>query len=525
MPENPFQVLGETIARCYGRDKDIAQLLRRLNPEAPQHTSIVGSKHIGKTVLLNALAESYKTDPSNAFVACVYWNFSRDTPQGDEDFYPMLSEKIADAFAAIDDSYVKHLREFPNYDGLKDIIEMLSAERKKALLVMDNLDNVLLFGGLSRNLWDSLRTLAEKPGLRLVTGSRKRLRYIVGSPEARNSPFWNLFGDAPQILAPYTPEDLPQLLNFFETRSIGFQPGAVTEFLNCTGGIPILAASFCARIWDKADDGASISNDDINGFAVGFADDKQDVIRDLWEDCSAIEKDVLKHLADKRLLSVNDVKHETVLNLKNRGFIFEKSGKLRICRTVEDFINNHQPQTGDLRRAFGTPEDFKQNIKELIEIRFEQTVEIDDVLKSHLHFAVQKLPQPAVFVDQIRALVNRAFGLIWSRELPNGRIPTDWTDGWKLPDSEGNRPERNPPEGFAPTRGGQQCHLLNLMTDNRKTGTTRVSRATYFMLDYLQNVGDFGQHLNTQVVPDGFAYTACLTAIEMCDQLTKELTS
>jgi hypothetical protein len=43
------------------------------------------------------------------------------------------------------------------------------------------------------------------------------------------------------------------------------------------------------------------------------------------------------------------------------------------------------------------------------------------------------------------------------------------------------------------------------------------------MIDYLQSVGDFGQHLDDSQVPEGFTHAVCLTAIEMCDQLTKNL--
>src|SRR6185369_1960121 len=118
-----------------------------------------------------------------------------------------------------------------------------------------------------------------------------------------------------------------------------------------------------------------------------------------------------------------------------------------------------------------TAEDFKSNIKKIIELRvvqLENTLTIDSQLMDYIKAAVQKLERPHLVINEIRGFVNRAFSVIWDQELPDRSIPPEWTAGWKMEDREGNRPEQNPPDGQVPSSSGRQCYLLGLMTDPRK---------------------------------------------------------
>lgn len=516
--ENPFQVLGIPVPKLFARDKDVQKIYRRLEKTVPDNVSIIGAKSIGKTVFLNAVANRFKVENKH-FAACVYWNASYDTPSNDQEFYSEFGRQISKS----SDKYRDYLGENTDYGEIKDFFEMLWEDKTRFLVIMDSLDSFLKEVDLSRDLWDRLRSLADDTGLRFVTGSRKRLREIVGSPEARVSPFWNIFGDSPQILAPFDADDWQQMLSPFQQRNINFENGAITEIKNFTGGIPVLASALCRRIWNETENNTLLGNDDITRMANGFVDDKLNLIEDIWNDCDESEKGVVSDITNGRSLKTQEVSHPIRLSLKHRGFITEDGSNLKICRTIENYVKNYNPQIGELRRILGREEDFKRNAIEILQLRLEQLQEVDEHLFTSLRFAIEKLNQPSLCIGEIRGLTNRAFTIIWENEMPDGKIPTDWTAGWRNFDSEGNRPENNPPEGNIPTAGGQKCYLLSLMTDSRKAGETKISRTTYFMIDYLQSVGDFGQHLTDEIVPYEFAYSVCLTAIEMCEQLTKDL--
>jgi hypothetical protein len=61
------------------------------------------------------------------------------------------------------------------------------------------------------------------------------------------------------------------------------------------------------------------------------------------------------------------------------------------------------------------------------------------------------------------------------------------------------------------------------MTDPRRIRRTTVRRSTYVLIDGLQKVGDFGQHLEGEIVPHGFGVAVCLTALQVVEQLTTDL--
>ena len=60
------------------------------------------------------------------------------------------------------------------------------------------------------------------------------------------------------------------------------------------------------------------------------------------------------------------------------------------------------------------------------------------------------------------------------------------------------------------------------MTDPRRTRRTAVRRSTYVLIEGLQTVGDFGQHLEGDVVPHGFGVAVCLWALQVVEQLTTD---
>jgi hypothetical protein len=500
--------------------------MRRLEKPVPDHVSVVGPRYIGKTVLLSAVAEHFALHHEH-FDGCVYWNIGHDTPQTDAEFYRAFGKYASEAICVFDAIGKELDSDGVDYETLSDAFAILDEESKKVLVIMDGFDHLKYNAELSKNLWDSLRGLAEGTSLRFLIGSQKPLREICATPEARTSPFWNLFADSTINLAAFDREnDWEQMLGPFSDRGIELQSGARTELFNVSGGIPVLASALCKRLWDKVDDGAVVSNGDVTSLVDDFVDRVRSTLDDLWEDCDAEEQGITADMAEGRSLRVGDVSRDTLLKLKQRGFVSQEKADLRVCRSVAQYVTVYKPQATDLRRSFGSTEDFQKNIRGVLELRTSQlqgAQGVDDQLIEYVRSAVQKLEKPYLVVNEIRGLVNRAFAVIWDRELPDRRIPPDWTAGWKMEDREGNRPEFNPPEGRIPNSGGKQCSLLRLMADPRKAGQTRVSRSTSFMVDYLQSVGDFGQHLDEAEVPEGFTYTVCFTAIELCDQLAREL--
>lgn len=526
MSGSVYQIFGVGVATMRGRDKELTKLRHRLETDSPGNVSVVGPRYIGKTVFLNAVAAHF-SEKNEHFSACLYWNVGHHTPEDDSSFYREFAKQVSKVLTSVNPEVADYLNsDEVDYEILADGFSTLAEKGQRLLAIVDSLDNLRHNAKLSKNLWDSLRALAEMPSLRFLMGSQRPLHEVCALPEARTSPFWNLFPET-ITLAAFDDDDWSQMLSPFAERRIGFEKGARTELLKATGGMPFLLSALCERLWEETPDESLITDEDIQKLVKRFdgentfVDKMRDKLDDLWADCEEEERGVVAELAAGTALESGSMSRGCLLSLKHRGFVREEGRALKLCSTIEEYVKVYKPQATELPRLFGSKEDYERNIKTVLKLRFNQLQGVDEKLVGYVKYALEKLEEPDILVEEIRGLVNRAFTIIWDRELPDRQIPPEWTVGWKMTDRDGNPPEINPPQGRV-MGGGARCRLLKLMTDPRKAGTTRVSRTTFYMLDFLHSVGDFGQHLDESNTPEGFIHVVCLTAIELCEQLTND---
>ena len=249
---------------------------------------------------------------------------------------------------------------------------------------------------------------------------------------------------------------------------------------------------------------------------------EQDALREVWEDCSEEERTLAARAYQHQLADTEAPNQSLVTSLVERG-ILRLDGRriLGASRAMENFLAQGAGGRSNLfAELFGTDEGFAVNSKGLLQLRFASLADADEDLLAYLRNAIENLDNPNVLIRMVRALVERSFQVIWDRAIPNRRIPADWSDEWKQADRDGNY-INNPPEGSVQVgRLGKQCQLLNLMTDPRRTRRTTVRRSTYVLIEGLQTVGDFGQHLEGESVPHGFGVAVCLSALQVVEQLT-----
>lgn len=512
--KTPYKVLGAGVATMLGRQSDLKKILGKLGRETPEHTSVIGAKYIGKTVFLNAVAQHFEAN-KGVFDACVYWDISRYTPSDDAEFFKKFASQIEKSINDVGKDY-KEFFEKGTFETLKDVFEDLQEKSRRILIVIDNLDKLLQIGHLSRDAWDNLRTLGELSSVWFVTGSRKRLRELIGSPEVQGSPFWNLFGDTPMILRAFGEEDWSDFLAPFDGRKIVFVKGANAELDNYTGGMPILASAFCMNLWEKLADDQAITNETVVEMSKDFVSEKQDILKEIWNGCGD-EQGIIEDLANERI-DKSSIHQKELTNLENNGIVLKKNGK--VCRLMKEFLDFEKPQVRKIQILFGKTEDFEKNIKRVLQLRLDQIKDLDSQLQFSLQSMVSKMDQPTHFVREIRGLVDRAFVVVWSQEFPDGQIPETFSQRWRFSGDD------NAPSGRIDRISGNlstQCYLLDLLTNVEKHGSTRISRAGYLLMSFLKNVGDFGQHLGNYSVLNGFVFSVCLSAIEMCELITKDL--
>jgi hypothetical protein len=514
MNNNPYQMLGTTIPPMLGRQRLFDDLLRHLTKPSPDHVSVVGPRHYGKSVILQHLAEQFLTGKGE-FVTAAYWDLRHETPDSDatflRDFASVLKKALPKEFADWIDPTGATVRD----DVALAFTEMAQA-KKRILVVMDGFDHVLRSTGISRNNWDTMLTFARTTSLRLVSGSRQRLRELCKREDSATSDFWEVFNSNPLFVGRFDERDWDGLLEPFKSRGIVFDGSARKELANYTGGIPVLAAGLLRLAYDATNDNSTLSKANIDGFAATFAENSHDVVADLWDDCTAELQAELVDMQTRRELPLPEINENRRREMELRGLAKTVGTTLRIGSTlVSDYARQQSSGLESMWRLFGDGERFSKNFRHLVELRLNQVQVVDDELVNNVNKAIRDLSHPTDAVTWARRIASRAFRIIWEKELPDNEISLSWIpEVW-----DGGRDRRIP-------AGGGACRLLQRATgtDKNPRVTKYVSKRSYALLNFVQSVGDHGQHLDDDYDDVTWSYAAafCFAAVDLCDSLAKD---
>lgn len=522
MSDNPYQVRGPGIPRMYGRERLAQELLRHLTKTTPDHMSVVGPTLFGKSILLRHVASC--TAVGNHYVASFYWDLRHGTPRTNAEFRRRFAELTKHALSDGEPELADWLQPDDDDDeALGDVLHLVFDELERhghrMLAVFDGFDHVLAETGITRNLWDNLRALAQKGSLRLVTGSRDTLRELCRTEESRTSDFWEVFYDAPLPVGRFDDSDWPGFLKPIESKGVGLDDSARKEIVNWTGGVPILAAALANRLYSESSRAVTLSKLHVDSVAEDLLETPGESLAALWDDCSIELKSDLTELT-RGPVRAADMPPPRRRELELRGFATSSRGGLRSsCRFMKRYAEVHGEGVTSLRRLFGDPVGFEGNIRGVLELRLEQVAGADPELLGYVRNAVRDLyPVPTQSVMWARSIAERALALVWSAELPSDRsMPAPW----KFVDV------RFDDYGRFPRSLGVQCGILRRITGTGQHDPVAefVTKPTCLLIDHVQSVGDFGQHKEGQTVSVGFAAAFCFSAIALCERLAEDLRS
>jgi hypothetical protein len=364
---DPFPIYGTSIHEMIGRAASLDRVWNLLTKPSPDHLSIVGPRYSGKTVFMNALAKRARAAGS-PYTAAIMWNLRHQTPRSDESFLMTLSRHIGDGLHAVDQKrfrdHVDYIQS-GEYGNLKEVVELLETEDVRLLVLLDGLDYPLQIDTLSRNLWDQLRELASKPSLRLVTGSRRRLRELIRSAATAASDFWNIFDPNPVQIGVMDEPDLKQALVLCGISDV--KAGVEREIWNWSGGFPPLMLALLNAIKRPAS-GTSLVPEDVNSAAKATLGASEDMLAELWEECPEAAKDLYRDLIASGPRSVDGVGWDQRECLRSFGFANEQGKKLhKGCRLLEQFLKTRRADEGSVARLFQTVDNYNLNISSILE--------------------------------------------------------------------------------------------------------------------------------------------------------------
>ena len=528
MTDNPYQVLGATVPSMLGRAGLVGRIEGHLLKPSPDHVSVVGPAHYGKSVLLRHLAGVHRGGPSR-YLTTVHIDLRHETPTSDDAFKRRLAEEIRAALQPHRPD-LSELLAFED-EGVHELLVLVFDDLEKSgtrlLAVLDGFDYVLAEAGLTRNLWDQLRSLAQKTSLRFVTGSRRPLRELCRTEESRTSDFWEIFYDTPIRVGALDDADWDPFLEPLQAAGCTLDEPARKEIVNWTGGVPLLVCALLRTLWESHG-GSRIPKPHVDQAAEVLLRDQSGLLDELWSDCDIALRSELGELAggDIPLADLTSARRRVVTD---RGFGRELKTRMRgSCRLMQRYAEEQAPAVADLTRLVGTAPGFESNIRTLLELRLAQVAgpNVDRDLRESVSNAVRDLePRPSGALTWIRRISGHALTLIWEAELPPDKtLPADWINEWQ------HAGIRNPPEdrGKLPRGSGAQCKVLRLITGTERTPrqSRYVTKTTYLLVDHLQSVGDFGQH--QEDYPEASSSTGIVTAfvfaaISLVESLTSDL--
>ena len=519
MSDSPYQVLGVGIPPMLGRERLFTELCRHLTKPTPDHMCVVGPPLFGKSVLLNHLASHFK-DAGDHYSTSLYWDLRHSTPMTDEEFRRRFAKRIKDALQSVQPDLAESLD--PEDKNLHDfllVFDDMKREGLRFLAVLDGFDHVLAGSDITRNFWDEMLTLCRMTSLRLVTGSRRRLRELCRTEESRTSDFWEIFFDTPLLVGCFEKDDWSDFLKPFNSKGIQLDSSAREEIESWTGGVPILATTLAERLLSEAPENKSLSKSHVNTIAKETAEEKRDLLAALWDDCSSELRSNLAALS-KDDISLSEIPVQQRRDLQLRGFARLSENKLQSsCLLMDQYAKEQAGEVENLQRLFGDAERFESNIRRLLELRLDQVCGADPELMGYVKHAIQNLhPYPAISVGWARPIAQRALKLIWKAELPaNKSLPEEWKFAGVPSDTQG-RLLQGP---------GPQCNTLRIITGTEKHPTPVsqfVTKPTCLLVDHLHSVGNFGHHMGEEsTVSVPIAASFCLSAISLCESLARDL--
>jgi hypothetical protein len=520
MSDSRFPILGTSVPPMLGRAAILQRLISALTKPVPDHLQVVGPRFAGKTVILNALAAHFRR-PESEYSAVILWDLGHLTPATDDQFMQGLARELSSALKGKHADYAEYLTSTASnpYDEIAEVLENLGSDRSKVLTIFDGFDKLMANGQLTRNLWDRLRELAQKPSLRLVTASRRKLTELIRDPDAETSPLWNIFSDQPVFVRCFDDSDLSTILS--SAPDLELAAGSKTELWNATNGFPVLMLSVLNEVKSSGNHRV-ISPDAMKVACDGAFSSLHDIVHALWVECSQSSQDLCRRVLEEESVARTGISTADAERLIERGFVHSAANKLqRPSRLLGRYLAEQPHEGNALVRLFGTADAYRRNVRVVLERRIGQLNGIDPTLRRYLERAVDDLPDHTdVFLSHVRGVVNQAFELIWKAEVPDKRIPSAWMAIWKRNTERGV-------DGWEATfpQGGARVSLLNLMTGGGKSApcAKHVTRATYVLMNAVNAFGDFGQHLDGVRVDPGVAYAALHLCIELAAGLNREL--
>jgi hypothetical protein len=339
---NPFTYGGPISAstRFFGRRLEVEQVFTRLRNNEFESSSLVGERRIGKTSLLNYLADpdvrhSYGLDPDKYIFVTV------DLQMVDKDTSPtrLWQRLLREMAKYCQDAEAKQIlietRQTQPIDNfaLTDLFDSVDEKDLYVVFLLDEFENVTENQNFDPAFFYGLRSLAIHHNLSLITSSRRELIELCHSEAIRSSPFFNIFANINIRL--FTETEARHLITqSLAGTGISFTDAELDIIFRIAGYHPYFLQAACYFLFEAYSKSLS-PNDRITFLCKKYREEATPHFDDYWLNSYEQEKIVLTALAllkqqrkvDGRTFSVGKLQElyarseQTLRHLEKRGLV------------------------------------------------------------------------------------------------------------------------------------------------------------------------------------------------------------
>jgi len=255
---NPF-TYGNPISdpqRFFGRTREVEQIFGRLRNKEFESSSVVGDRRIGKTSLLNNLADpgvrvAHGLEPERCSFVYVDLQLVDETMGPDQLWRRLLvlmrrhcaNEEIARTLTAVEG------RERLDTFDLDELFQEFDNKGQHVVFLLDEFDRVTENANFGPDFYYGLRSLIIHHKVALVTSSRLELIELCHSEAVKSSPFFNIFANINLRL--FSADDWQLMLS----RSLGgtgvrFSEPELAQVLDLAGLHPFFLQVACCILYD-----------------------------------------------------------------------------------------------------------------------------------------------------------------------------------------------------------------------------------------------------------------------------------
>ncbi|MCK5679253.1 hypothetical protein KAI46_00395, partial [bacterium] len=311
-----------------------------------------------------------------------------------------------------------------------------------------------------------------------------------------------------------------------------FKLGAITELFNWTGGNPPLTLTLLNKICDRNAPG-EVDNQKVILAASEAQEDVDSILKSQWMDCSPAAQDLFISLVEHGSLQVDKVGKGERDELVSRGLASLAGKQLSAsCQFMAGHSSAAVADTGSMARLFGAEENYKQNIRSLLERRLSQIRVFDVRLTRLVARSLEDIPDYTEDCSgNLNGIRERALILIWEKEFGvTRRVPQDVINYWTMPARNPDKDKlirgmMDRDEWGVPSDPFHQLRVLQLLTggqNNFESKAKVTSKDTYVLLNAIQGFRNRSIHPEGQEINLGVAVAAMMTCIELLACLARE---